>query len=309
MPSRNRKYHDIVAAKAAYRDGKNITQFLKQNAGVTENSPDIIEVAYDLQAGSYVAIVSKDRSSLDLHTAELAGIIDRHVASDDHVLDIGTGELTTLSLIVQKLAVVPKNILAFDVSWSRVYMGLPFAQEQMGRHFERLIPFVAEIGEIPLADKAVDVTISCHSLEPNGADLPQLLAELFRVTRKRLVLFEPCYEIASPEGRARMDRLGYIKGVDRVVEQLGGVLIERRIIRNIINPLNPTAGFVIEPPADSRATSTNKSDRPVFTVPGTNHPLSRVDDFFHSKQTGLCFPILKSIPILRSGSAILASAL
>ena len=44
--------------------------------------------------------------------------------------------------------------------------------------------------------------------------LEALLRELFRVTKKKLVLFEPSYELNSEEGKVRMDRLGYIKDIE-----------------------------------------------------------------------------------------------
>ena len=35
----------------------------------------------------------------------------------------------------------------------------------------------------------------------------------------------------------------------------------------------------------------------------------QVGDFYFSKETGFCFPILKSIPLLKSNAAILATQL
>ena len=71
----------------------------------------------------------------------------------------------------------------------------------------------------------MNVTTSSHALEPNGGRLKQLMAELFRVTIDKLVLFEPCYEINTDAGKERMDRLGYIKNLDGVIAELGGKII------------------------------------------------------------------------------------
>lgn len=307
------KYFDILQARQAYAEGKNITELLRQQRQVASNTPDIIETAYDLQAGTYIAHVEQHPQQAHAYTAELADILGQHLHAGDSLLDIGTGELTTLSLLGQKLPVKPHSLYAFDISWSRLHKGLAFAQHNMGGElFERLVPFAADIGEIPLRDKSVSITTSSHALEPNGPQLRQLMAELFRVTADKLVLFEPCYELNSDEGRARMDRLGYIKDVEGVVRALGGQVVETVRIQHTSNPLNPTVCFVITPPpSNARPLAQVGADRhAIFSVPGTDHALRRLDaGFYFSRETGLAFPVLQSLPILKSRSAILASAL
>lgn len=310
MAKRVLKHFDILAAKRAYAGGENVTELLRKQKNVLNNTSEIIETSYDLQAGSYIEYAEKYMKQATLYTSELAAIIDGHISEKDSLLDVGTGELTTLSFITQKVAHKPKNIFAFDISWSRIRKGLNYAKKNMDEDYERLIPFVADISEIPLRDKSVNITTSSHALEPNGGKLSELMSELFRVTTDKLVLFEPCYEINSKEGKQRMDRLGYIKDVDGVVEKLGGKLVEKIKINNAGNPLNPTVCFVITPPASQAASVPDDVDAAdIFAVPGTNHSLRRDDEFYFSNETGLCFPILKSIPILKSNSAILASAL
>lgn len=306
------KYFDILAARRAYAEGRNVTALLRDQKGLDRNTSDIIETAYDLQAGTYIQGTEQNKAHALRYAAEMAGILQRHTLPQDALLDIGTGELTTLSLLLACLEAPPRQVLAFDISWSRVHKGLAYAQRNMGEAFQRLLPFVADIAEIPLVDQAVDVTISSHALEPNGGQLKALMTELFRVTRRKLLLFEPSYETNSEEGRQRMDRLGYIKGMDQVVADLGGKMIDKIAIEHTANPLNPTVCFVIEPPAAPAASRDDEHERTTdawFSVPGTNHPLVRMDGFYFSNATGLCFPVLKALPVLKSGSAILASAL
>jgi hypothetical protein len=147
-------------------------------------------------------------------------------------------------------------------------------------------------------------------LEPNGANLEEIFIELFRVTIDRLVLFEPCFEINSEAGKRRMERLGYIKNIDSVVEKLGGAVIEKISIRNITNPLNPTVCFVIAPPVCG-TTSANifNTEGRFFSVPGTSIPLQEFENYHFSNQVGMCYPKLRSIPVLRSSVAILASSI
>jgi ubiquinone/menaquinone biosynthesis C-methylase UbiE len=303
------RYFDILAAKKAYRKGINIVEVLRNQKNVDRNTSEIIEAAYDLQAGTYIEYVEKNKTKHSSYASELAAIIDNHIRSTDSLLDIGTGELTTLSLLTQRLTNKPKNIFAFDISWSRIHRGLVYAKNNMGVCYECLKPFVADIGEIPLLDKSVNITTSSHALEPNGGRLTELLVELFRVTIDKLILFEPCYEVNSKEGKKRMDRLGYIKDVDSTVEKLGGRLVEKIRIKTLGNPLSPTVCYLIYPPKTTTTQHVGNNNSDIFSVPGTNYPLKKIDGFYFSNTTGLCFPILKSIPILKSNAAILASSL
>lgn len=302
-------HFDILEVKKAYSEGGNITELLRAQKNTKENTSEIIEIAYDLQAGKYTEFAAEHKTYFSSYAEEISDLIQNHITPNDTLLDIGTGEATTLSLVVHRLATKPLHVFAFDISWSRIFKGVAFARENMGECFNRFTPFVGDISETPLLDKSVNVTISCHALEPNGGRLLELLSEIFRVTRDKAILFEPCYEINSEEGQKRMDRLGYIKNLDAAVNTLGGKLVGKTKIENVFNPLNPTVCFVIEPPSQTAAQISHSDPLNIFAVPGANHPLEKVDDFYFSDTTGLCFPILKSIPVLKSNAAILSTAL
>jgi SAM-dependent methyltransferase len=307
MSKRQLDHFDVIAAKKEYAKGSNITELLRKQKNASFNTPEIIEAAYDLQAGTYIEAVEKNPNQAALYTTELAEILNQYIKPSNSLLDIGTGELTTLSLVFSELKQKPSDIFAFDISWSRIYKGISFAHKKMGNDFQRLTPFVGDITDIPLLDKSVSITTSSHALEPNGGKLKELMEELFRVTVDKLVLFEPYYEINSKEGKERMDKLGYIKNLDEIVSELGGKVIEKVAIKNISNPLNPTVCFVINPPSNDGKQQNYRNN--IFSVPGTNIPLQKEDDFYYSVQTGLCFPVLKNIPILKLNNAILATSL
>lgn len=306
MAGKSLGYFDILAARRAWQQGLNVTELLRRQQGVDHNTPQIIETAYDLQAGTYIEHVRGHAEQAGRFAGEVASLLGPHLREGDALLDVGSGELTTLAAVCQRLPVLPRQVLGFDISWSRIYKGLDFARAEMGEASERLRPFVAEIGAIPLGDKAVDVTTSCHALEPNGPNLAALLAELFRVTARTLVLFEPGYEHAGAEGRARMERLGYIRDLAGAVRCLGGRLLDEVPLHHVTNPLNPTVCFVIEPP-DARSRTDDAATG--FSVPGTALPLTPMAGFHFSPDTGLCFPVLQGVPVLKRDAAILASAL
>lgn len=63
--------------------------------------------------------------------------------------------------------------------------------------FKKINLFVADMFKMPIADDAVDVVYTVHSMEPNGGREEELLDELYRITGKYLILVEPDYERAS----------------------------------------------------------------------------------------------------------------
>lgn len=297
------KFIDVLEAKSIYLKGENVTQYLRTKFGSEDNTSEIIEIAYDLQAGSYIDFVKSNRDKVERIATKLSEILTEHLENGDSLLDVGTGEVTTLTLVLNELNIELSDILALDISWSRLSVGMDFHRENRKIKLP-LKPFVADIKEIPLHDKCVDVVTSSHALEPNGKNLETLLRELFRVTKKKLVLFEPSYELNSEEGKARMDRLGYIKDIEGMVSKLGGKVLDVIPIQNIGNPLNPTACYIIEPPIQS----VKHLDLVAFCVPGTNFKLEADGQYLFSKDTGLVFPILDEIAVLKTSSAILATS-
>ena len=299
-------YLDLKKAKKIFSEGKNVTKFLRNEFNESENTSEIIEIAYDLQAGSYIEATNLNRSKAEDTAAELAELMEPHLSNQSSILDIGCGELTTLSLIMNKLNSNIKNVFAFDISLSRLLKGQDFYNQNYNADNLSLNIFVADIKQIPLHSKSIDIVTSSHALEPNGNNLQMLLKEIFRVAKSKCILFEPYYEMNSDEGKLRMEKLGYVKNIAGVVENLGGKILDIKLVKNISNSLNPTGCFVIEPPKTEKEI---KSTEPKYSVPGTDFILDEGEHFFLSPDTGLIFPVYKNIPILKSGYGILGTSL
>ena len=184
-------HFDILEARNAFKEGRNITELLRSQKSVNANSSEIIEASYDIQAGSYIDNIVNNPIKAAAYIGELTSILDKHLTGSDTLLDIGTGELTIISNILRQLENKPKSVFAFDISWSRIYKGIDYAKALMGDDYKRLKSFVADINEIPLLNKSINISTSSHALEPNGGKLKELLDELFRVPIDKLILFEP----------------------------------------------------------------------------------------------------------------------
>src|SRR5690606_41617902 len=111
--------------REAYEKGQNITQLLR-NEGSAVNTLEAIEIAYDLQAGSYVRRALDDVSQFLKRTEEMGEILSSHISFLDEIVDCGTGELTSFSG-VSKYFHSSVKLLAFDLYLSRLNAVLGFA--------------------------------------------------------------------------------------------------------------------------------------------------------------------------------------
>ena len=299
----------IEIGRKALDKGENISEALRNFSAKVGNTEEIIEIAYELQAGTYIEFAESHGENLWIFAAEYAELLQPYVTHESVLLDVGSGELTTLSFVLDKLPISPAQVIGTDISWSRLKIGLDFVEEHFKGGHPSLRVISCEMGSLPFSSKSIDVTISNHALEPNGLDVASLVKELFRVTKNHLVLFEPYFEGSSQEVRNRMDLHGYFKGIEKIVEDLGGRIEKIIRLENSVNKLNPTNCFVITPPDEKVSPESDTSREGILTVPGTDSPIILKESFYHSPFFGLCFPILEGIPILRTKSSIFASSM
>ncbi|AFY36534.1 Methyltransferase type 11 [[Leptolyngbya] sp. PCC 7376] len=301
-----KQYYSLLEeARNIYRNQGNITEFLRETLDLSENSPEIIEIAYDLQAGSYVQHIKKNPSQNHAYCEEIAKHIEPFL-EEDSLLEVGCGEATTTFGVIQNLIKKPSKIIGFDISFSRIQVAKSFWEESL-KLYPFDIPlniFVADLFHIPLRDNSVDLVYTSHSIEPNGGKELEALKSIFRIAKKRVLLFEPYFEGATVQGQARMSSHGYIKNLPTCIEQAGGILQNIIKIENTGNPLNPTYLFDIEI-TDSQTVK----DSLFWVDPVTLFPLEQRNNYFYCPKSGLAYPILTGIPCLRPENSILATGL
>jgi SAM-dependent methyltransferase len=228
-------------------------------------------------------------------------ILQQHVRESQTVLDCGTGEMTTLAGLMRHL---PQRLemLAFDLSLSRIRAGREYTARTMGVQAMAIRSFVAAMDRIPLEDNSVDLVITSHALEPNHGREELLLKELLRVCRGTVVLFEPSWEGNSADGRHRMERFGYIRGLPNHIKALGGDLVKESPIAHCVNPLNPTHCYVINPRKTRPAL---KEGETPLCCPMTGQRLQKREGYYWSPEGLYAYPVIEGVPILRSAAAIL----
>ena len=289
----------ILGMHAAYARGENAMAYARQTAGALGNSPVATLIAYDLQAGTYVADARANPEGRVRWCGQLSEILDPYITKQSSILEVGCGEATTLAGVLKYMNNSPKHALGFDISWSRCAEGLGWLSENNAS--ARL--FVADLFDIPLEDESVDVVYTSHSLEPNGGREEDAIRELMRVARRAVVLVEPIYELASPEAQSRMRAHGYVRGLKETAERLGANVSGYRLLDYTANVLNPSGLVLIEKEFDGAACS-----EPTWRCPMTHTPVSDLGDVFAAIQSGLVYPVLRGIPLLRLSHAVVASS-
>lgn len=288
--------------------GDNVMEAAAEAMGVSVNRPQVIDFAYDLQAGSYTALaianpeLVKERASL---RANLILPLLEGLSSRPTILEAGSGESTTLIALKKNLAVVNPMFYGIDLSFSRVRVGREWAARNFPLDQGPELA-VADMGSIPLATNSVDLVYTNSALEPNFGREDELIAELVRVSRGWIVLFEPLYELAGPDMKAWMERHKYVRNLASTVQNYAdvlhyGLLDEGHLI------LRPR-GFIVAQKSKN-SSSGPIGAKPRWTDPVSEGPLVEVPGGLLNQSLGIAYPLLDQIPILKRQFGIFAQAL
>ncbi|MFA5175257.1 MAG: methyltransferase domain-containing protein [Patescibacteria group bacterium] len=293
------KKESLNTIKKMYERGENIIRYLKDNEIKKNNSDEMIMISYDFQSGSYIKDVKENFEFNEKYTRAISKVINNIGVEYDSILEAGVGEATTLANLIPKLAIKPKNVYGFDLAWSRIRFAKEYIEEKkiFGSHI-----FVGNLFNIPLADSSIDVVYTSHSIEPNGGREKEALLELFRVSKKYLVLIEPAYEFASTEAQKRMERHGYIKNLYSTAVSIGLNIVEHSLFDVCSNHLNPTGILIIKKEFNDNRIVSNP-----FICPVTKTTLELIKNSYFTKDGLLVYPIIDGVPILLKEHAVVAT--
>lgn len=286
--------------QSLFDEGKNIIEWFRARENEINASPTAIAYSYDAQAGSYTAAL-RDPATASLKKAvgkKLAELFDNF--SLESMLEAGTGEATTFVEVLKAMQKRPKDLFAFDISFSRLLFG---HKHLIANGIDDVTLFTGSLDRIPVSDSSVDVVFTFHAIEPNHGQEEAILRELLRVARRFLILVEPSYELGNAETRVRIDRLRYVKGLPSVLEGLG--CAPKRLERWELdaNPENQAALIVVEKHPEQPQSSIE------FISPISGRPLVRKNDCWFCPEDGHAFPVISGIPCLLVDNGILASKL
>jgi hypothetical protein len=285
--------------RAAYERGENVIALLREKFGTLSNTEEFIEISYDLQAGSYIAAMENPvfAEKLQNYAGNLARIL-REYGAPTSLLEAGVGEATTMALVLRAYGCQGIDAHGFDLSWSRIHR----ARQWLARAgLPDVTLCTGSLEKMPYADNSFDVVYTSHSIEPNGGREAQIIADLYRVASRYLILLEPAYELAAPEAQARMMQHGYCRDLRGHAERLGMKVILHQLFPVIQHPLNPTGLLIIE------KDSSRSAAKPQYECPKCRTPLLRYERVYYSPEGFTVYPIIAGIPCLRAENSITAS--
>ena len=300
-----------------YDNGGNINEYLKANQDLLIknglNEADAIELSYDLQAGTYLKRFyenhdkCKQFNNFIVDELRSSGVISTIESLKDKITicDLGTGESTNFNSFLKFLnKEVKAKISAYgmDISLSRLDIARKFSEIESTSIMPEF--FIGDLGQLPLLDNCIDISLTMHALEPNGGRENQILNELIRVSKNFMILAEPIYETAKADQRKRMERFGYIKELRTLMHESEAIEVIRETLvpeELVANPMNRTTVLIAKKKKTKTNSDVKKSN--IFACPITHEPIIRKDNFWLSSQ-GSCYPEVNKFPLLRSKFAL-----
>jgi uncharacterized protein YbaR (Trm112 family) len=290
----------INELKHLYEEGVNISQYLREKYDL-ENTPEIIEMAYDLQTGTYVEMMKKPEvKSIHRKRAEkMYGMIKMLVGKSRNILEAGIGEGNFMGELLPLFEEKP-DAAGFDISWSRTACAREYL---LKKGFSNIKLHTGDLLNIPFVDNAFDIVYTNNAIEPNHGHEAAIIKELYRVTSKFLIMFEPIYELADSEAQKRMENHGYVRNLYDIIISLGFKIIEYNMLPAELNfnILNPCGIIILEKGGTVIESSGNYAD-PIFKT-----LLKKIKGAYFSEDSLKVYPIIDGIPCLRIENGILAS--
>ena len=119
----------LTIIKNIYEGGGNIIQHLKDAEKLKNNTLETIMISYDFQSGSYIKNVKENPEFNEKYTMAISKIFNEIDIKCDSILEVGVGEATTLTHLLQKLQHMPRKIYGFDLAWSRVRYAIEYMKK------------------------------------------------------------------------------------------------------------------------------------------------------------------------------------
>ena len=282
-----------------YSEGVNINKLLRSSSNLYTEE-EIIRISYELQAGSYIDEQRRTGPMYSKYASEIANIIIDLTPEASTFLDAGCGELTSAYKLISLLK-THQSYYGVDVSLSRLLAGRHYLRTNASlTNSPNLI--VSGLCSLPFSSNCFDVVYTSHAIEPNFTDSDAIISELSRVSSKYVLLFEPCYETATPEMKLHMDTSSYARNIVDSATLHGLDIVDQFFIVNPIEPIrNRTTAFVF-----LKRNPTSKSNSINLTRPGTSEPLSAIEpSTYLAKGNGEIYVSVLGIPLLRPSDAVM----
>ena len=281
---------DPEELRKLYAERRNILAHVRDSRGLDGNDELSIMLSYDLQAGSYIQRTTKEAFVAEQHrisAGKLAQMFDR--LGPDSLLDAGIGEATLACNVLNAMERPPRHRYGFDIVLSRLLYGQAWARDH-GQPDLKL--FQGSLFAVPILTDAFDVVFTNHAIEPNRDKEREILAELYRVSRRYLVLREPSWQFGDDATRAQIEHHRYIKDIPGALKDLGYDVVEHGPFEGDVNTRNRSAlTIVAKRPQDLSTDPDTPFPDPPYASPFAKTPLIDTGEALYSDDDALVFPI------------------
>lgn len=266
-----------------YKKKINIQKYLEKKKFNNETS---INISYDIQSGSYIDFFNKlPKNKIDLVYSQIIDVFEKNFKDCKTILDFGCGELTSSTFILKNISKHIKKYFATDISLNRLFLGNRYAKKKLTKsQYKKLSIFCNSNNKLPFKNNSIDLILTVHSLEPNNKKKNLILNELLRVSKKGLLLMEPCYERSSKKQQIRMRKYNYIRGLEKSLSAKNCYV---QIIKkkHHLNELNESAIFIVK---KMHKIKTKNSCE--FVDPINRKELKTINQYLYSNKTLRLYP-------------------
>jgi len=292
---------DLKNLRKIYEKGENILSHIKTSTGMQSNTSDAIAISYDLQAGSYIEF-TKNNPEYENERAKVYSETLNNLGEFKSIIEVGIGEGTTFANIIPRLKYKDVANGGFDISYSRV----KYCQKYLNDNgIDGSFIFMADLFHSPIKSNSVDVVYTNHALEPNGMNEKKALKELYRITKKYLVLFEPYFDSTDAATKEHIHKHGYVRNLYSTAIELGFNVVEHReIFEKNPTSTNNTGLILIEKECDGDAITSGSDIQ--LACPVTGEPLKKIRGNYYSRESMLLYPVVDKVPCLLPDNAIIA---
>ena len=287
MPKQKYNLVNLKKKKINYRE------FLVKNTQLSIS--EITRLSYDLQSGTYVKFYNKLKTNKNIYIynsnmKNLSKYINNKKIQT--LLDFGTGEGTKLPYILKHNKQL-KKIFACDVSFNRLSVGYDFLKKELKKEdLSKVTLFCNENFELPFKNNSIDLVFTGGVLENmSNNKMDNMILELLRVTKKRLILLEPRIDNISITDLRRMKKFKLNFNLNKILKKNKINFIED-VWSKLEDNNSPYSIRIID-----KKTKSSKDQN--FYLKNENYPLRKMNNFFYSK-FGKIIPILNNIVIFRS---------
>lgn len=252
-----------------------------------------------------------ERKSCEIYNAQIEyavrEIYEPYLREAASALEVGAGEGTTIQNILRLAQLPDIRWGALELSWSRVAEAKRSAISKS--NVTAFGSFVAGSAvSLPYHDNSFDVVFTNGCIEQIKFDTDKAIAECIRVARKKVVFYEPSYELGDDFQRKYMEGRQYFRGMEAILKRLGARIERHELVPYSFNAFCCYAVTVVDVGAtDASAKATEKSSE--LACPKCRSALIGVEDGLYcpSFECSAVFPVMWGIPCLRPQDGVFAS--